>query len=130
MKRKLSIALAMSFLFGVTPLASLASAADSGNMTELQSGWRMMSAKNVTEDGATVSQPAFNASKWYVIQELPSTVLQTLQDNGVYQDLYYGMNLATAVPQDLWKQDWWYRTTFAAPAGRDVYALIFKGINY
>ena len=130
MKRKFSIAFALPFLFAMSLFAGLASAADLGNMTELQSGWRMMSAKNVSEDCATVSQPPFNASKWYVIQELPSTVLQTLEDNGVYKDLYYGMNLATAVPQDLWKQDWWYRTTFAAPAGRDVYSLIFKGINY
>ena len=38
------------------------------------------------------------------------------------------MNLAT--PGDLWKQDWWYRTTFTAPPGREVYSLIFKGINY
>ena len=38
------------------------------------------------------------------------------------------MNLAT--PGDLWKQNWWYRTAFAAPPDRDVYSLIFKGINY
>ena len=43
-------------------------------------------------------------------------------------DLYSGMNLTT--PGDLWKKDWWYRTTFNAPAGRDAYSLIFKGINY
>ena len=38
------------------------------------------------------------------------------------------MNLAT--PGELWKQDWWYRTTFTAPPGREVYSLLFKGINY
>ena len=59
---------------------------------------------------------------------MPATVLQILQENGVYKNLYFGMNLAT--PGDLWKQDWWYRTTFTAPPGRDVYSLIFKGINY
>ncbi len=59
---------------------------------------------------------------------MPATVLQILQENGVYKDLYFGMNLAT--PGDLWKQDWWYRTTFTAPPGREVYSLIFKGINY
>ena len=59
---------------------------------------------------------------------MPATVLQILQENGVYKNLYYGMNLAT--PGDLWKQDWWYRTTFTAPPGREVYSLIFKGINY
>ena len=59
---------------------------------------------------------------------MPATVLQILEENGVYKNLYYGMNLAT--PGDLWKQDWWYRTTFVAPPGREVYSLIFKGINY
>ena len=75
-----------------------------------------------------VSQPTFDASNWYPAEHMPATVLQILQENGVYKNLYYGMNLAT--PGELWKQDWWYRTTFTAPPGREVYSLIFKGINY
>lgn len=59
---------------------------------------------------------------------MPATVLQILEDAGAYKDLYYGMNLIT--PGDLWKKDWWYRTTFTAPPGREGYSLIFKGINY
>ena len=35
-----------------------------------------------------------------------------------------------AIPQDLYKQDWWYRTTFTAPAGHTTYMLEFPGINY
>src|SRR6266481_7432092 len=100
----------------------------SPNLTELQSGWRMTSAKNVTADASQVSEASFDASQWYTAQHMPATVLQILEDNGVYKDLYYGMNLAT--PGDLWKQDWWYRTTFTAPANRESYSLIFKGINY
>ena len=88
----------------------------------------MTSAKNVTVDDALVSQASFDASHWYAAQHMPATVLQILQENGVYKDLYFGMNLST--PGDLWKQDWWYRTTFNAPPGREVYSLIFKGINY
>ena len=48
---------------------------------------------------------------------MPATVLEALQDDGTYPDLYYGKNLLDEVPQDLYKQDWWYRTTFTAPAG-------------
>src|SRR5438094_3879353 len=59
---------------------------------------------------------------------MSATVLQVFQENAVYKNLYFGMNLAT--PKELLKQDWWYRTTFTAPAGRDVYSLILKGINY
>ena len=79
-------------------------------------------------DEAAISTSAFDDSKWYPIQRMPATVLQVLEDNGVYKDLYYGMNLTK--PGDLWKQDWWYRTTFTVPAGQQAYSLIFKGINY
>ena len=105
-----------------------AAAQESPNLTELGSGWKMTSAKNISVDDALVSQAAFDASRWYAAQHMPATVLQILQENGVYKDLYFGMNLAT--PGDLWKQDWWYRTTFTAPPGLEIYSLIFKGINY
>src|SRR5438105_13367286 len=86
----------------------------------------MATAGNI--DDSAVSQPGFDDSKWYTIQRMPATVLQVLEDNGVYKDLYYGMNLTK--PGDLWKQDWWYRTTFSAPAGAEALTLIFKGIKY
>ena len=86
----------------------------------------MASANNI--EGSDISQTSFDDSQWYPIRHMPATVLQVLEDNGVYGDLYYGMNLTS--PGDLWKQDWWYRTTFTAPADQQVYSLIFKGINY
>ena len=101
---------------------------DSPNFMELQNGWRITSADNISVDDRLVSSPTLDVSKWYVVQRMPATVLQILEDNRVYKDLYYGTNLAT--PKDLWKHDWWYRTTFTAPTGREVYSLIFKGINY
>ena len=58
------------------------------------------------------------------------TVLEALQDDGTYPNLYYGKNLLDEVPQDLYKQDWWYRTTFKAPAGHTTYLLELPGINY
>jgi exo-1,4-beta-D-glucosaminidase len=105
-----------------------ASAQVSPNLTELATGWQMTAAKNVTADDSVVAQSTFDTSHWYSAQHMPATVLQILQENGAYKDLYFSKNLAT--PGDLWKQDWWYRTTFNAPAGREVYSLIFKGINY
>lgn len=88
----------------------------------------MTAATNVSGDEALVSESTFDASNWYEVKHMPSTVLQTLEDAGVYKNLYFAKNLTT--PGDLWKQGWWYRTTFTAPAGRDVYTLIFKGVNY
>ncbi len=120
------LTVAVSLLFAIALLA--ASAQESPSLSELSSGWRMTSANNVSVDDSLVSQTAFDASHWYAAQHMPATVLQILQENGVYKDLYFGMNLAA--PGDLWKQDWWYRTSFTAPPGREVYSLIFKGINY
>ena len=100
----------------------------SPNLTELESGWRMASANNISGDEALISQGGYDASRWYAVKHMPATVLQVLEDNGVYKNLYYGMSLTP--PGDLWKQDWWYRTTFSAPPGHDLYSLIFKGINY
>lgn len=108
-------------------VAAFASA-ESPNLTELSDSWRMISASSVSVDDAQVSQPGFDASHWYPIRRMPATVLQVLEDNGVYHNLYFGENLAK--PGDLWKEDWWYRTTFTAPTGQKIYSLIFKGINY
>nr|WP_235009684.1 sugar-binding domain-containing protein [Mycobacterium sp. 3519A] len=96
---------------------------------ELARGWSLVSARDVHADGAALSRPDYKATGWHAIPRMPATVLQTLQQDGTYPDLYYGTNMAT-VPQDLYKQDWWYRTTFAAPAGHTTYLLEFPGINY
>lgn len=100
----------------------------SPGVIELAQGWRLIPADKVTDADSAVSSPEFDASQWYEVPHMPATVLDVLQQDGVYKDLYFGMNLTT--PGDLWKKDWWYRTTFIAPAGHDVYSLLFKGINY
>jgi len=100
----------------------------SPNVVELETAWRIISADRIPDQDASVSLPSFDVSGWYAARRMPATVLQVLEDDGVYKDLYYGTNLLT--PGDLWKRDWWYRTTFTAPAGRAFYSLIFKGINY
>ena len=97
---------------------------------ELAHGWKLASARDLPADGAALSRPAFKDSGWHAISRMPSTVLQTLQADRTYPDLYFGTNLLDEIPQDLYKQDWWYRTTFSAPAGHTTYALEFPGINY
>jgi exo-1,4-beta-D-glucosaminidase len=96
---------------------------------ELAQGWSLVSARNVPADGAALSTPGYKAAGWHTIPRMPATVLQTLQEDGTYPNLYYGTNMG-AIPQDLYKQDWWYRTTFVAPAGHTTYQLEFPGINY
>ena len=52
-------------------------------------------------------------------------------DRGIYPDPYYGLN-NMAIPEDLNKQDYWYRTEFTVPREADgrKLALTFEGINY
>lgn len=97
---------------------------------ELSQGWKLVSASGLDADGKTISSPGYADAAWVPIRSMPGTVLQILQDAGVYPNLYYGKNLLTEVPQDLYKQDWWYRTTFTAPADFRSYQLDFPGINY
>lgn len=98
--------------------------------TELRSGWRLASSWNAVEEGSVISRPSYDDSKWYAIASMPATVLQVLQEDGVYPDLYFGKNMTEIVPRDLYRQDWWYRTTFKVPPGRGLQWLDFKGVNY
>jgi exo-1,4-beta-D-glucosaminidase len=102
---------------------------------ELSDGWQLASARDVPDEGSAISlegyrAPAVSNGKWHDVRRMPATVLQALEDDGTYPNLYYGKNLVDEVPQDLWKQDWWYRTTFDAEAGHRTYQLNFPGINY
>lgn len=101
-----------------------------GQDIELAAGWTLTSAETVSADGARISTAGFDDTSWTPVSRMPGTVLGILQDAGVYPNLYYGKNLLTEVPQDLYRQDWWYRTTFTAPAGYPTYLLDFPGINY
>lgn len=103
--------------------------AQHSSVLELQKDWRLASSITVTDSGATISQPGYRASNWYPADQMPATVLEILQEDGVYPNLYYGMNFEE-VPQDLYKHDWWYRTTFQVPAGKHTFWIDFPGINY
>jgi len=97
---------------------------------ELADGWQILSASGLRTGGNEISVTGFDSSKWLPVHRMPATVLEILQEAGVYPNLYYGKNLVKNVPPDLYKQDWWYRTTFTAPAGSQTYRLDFSGINY
>ena len=105
-------------------------AASGPRSMELSNNWKLVSARDVPAGGEAVSQPDFDVSSWHPIVHMPATVLEALAADGTYPDVYVGMNLLKTVPQDLYLQDWWYRTTFEAPADQPRYQLEFPGINY
>ncbi|OBK27470.1 glycoside hydrolase [Mycobacterium asiaticum] len=101
---------------------------------ELVDNWTLAAADSASMQGEALSVPGsvsdHDSAAWYQIRRMPATVLEVLQENGVYRDLYEGKNLRDQVPQDLYQRDWWYRTQFIAPKDRKTYLLGFPGINY
>ncbi len=112
----------------VRPSVSSDVAAKTARM-ELKEHWKLVSATEAHDEGSTISSLGYEDTRWHPIQRMPATVLEILQEDGVYPNLYVGKNLLEKVPQDLYKQDWWYRTTFQAPAC-ESFTLEFPGINY
>ena len=106
---------------GDQPLAS--------SKMELAKNWHIVSADGLESDGTEISQVSFDPAGWHEAT-MPSTVLATLVNNGVYKDIFYGKRMAEL--PELWKQEWWYRTEFEAPEQTEgkQYFLKFTGINY
>ncbi|WP_370464442.1 glycoside hydrolase [Mycolicibacterium sp. 018/SC-01/001] len=125
---------ALVAVLGVADFPDFATAHPEPSRVELSQGWALMSARVVGDDGAALSSPESDPGDrqagWHPITHMPATVLQTLQSDGSYPDLFVGTRLRDEVPWDLYRQDWWYRTTFTAPGGHATYLLDFPGINY
>jgi hypothetical protein len=102
----------------------------SDNEWTLAGGWSMTPAPKVGAQGAAISQPGFKAKEWWAAT-VPGTVLTTMIDRGVYPDPDYGLN-NLAIPENLNKQDYWYRMEFKTPQGVNGrrLTLTFQGINY
>ncbi len=119
----------LSLLFCLFALPAFGQMEAPGKL-ELSENWKLAAAKDVKAGGTAISQSDYRDQAWHPIHRMPATVLEILQEDGVYPNLYVGMNMLENVPQDLYKQDWWYRTVFTAPAGYSTYTLEFPGINY
>jgi exo-1,4-beta-D-glucosaminidase len=127
----------MRFRFVVSLFLSIAAgqlssfaASESPGMIELAENWKLTSANNLQASGEAISLLDYRDTNWHTIRRMPATVLEILEEDGIYPNLYVGKNMAENVPQDLYMQDWWYRTTFEAPSEYAVYGLEFPGINY
>ena len=103
---------------------------ESPRKIELAADWKLASAEEARVGGEEISVAGHEDASWHPIHRMPATVLEILQEDGVYPDLYVGKNMLEKVPQDLYLHDWWYSTSFVAPAGFSTYTLEFPGINY
>jgi exo-1,4-beta-D-glucosaminidase len=113
----------------------------------LASGWKIRSSADVAADDLTVATPSFATDDWFDAT-VPSTVMGTLVDDGVYSDVDVDLNLRSLPGMDYpvgakfsqyemadsnpFKTPWWYRTEFAVPSsapGRRAW-LRLQGLNY
>jgi exo-1,4-beta-D-glucosaminidase len=138
-------------------LAGISTArADSAHRTALADGWRLQSSAHITASGTlntnatgeTISTTAFDADAdlWYPAT-VPSTVVGTLVDDGLYSEPFYGTNLRSMPGMDYsigsnfsgkkmadnspFKGSWWWRREFKPTPGTNGQVwLDFDGINY
>jgi len=117
----------------------------------LYEDWRMKESAIVSDAGAEISLPGYEAENWY-LTTVPTTVLGTLVRNGVYPDPYIALN-NMKIPDasyefneryDLgryshmpdgtnpWAKPYWLRTEFNVPANDSGKVIWFNldGINY
>ena len=126
-KRFLTIFAIVLLILGAADYRVIASPRPAGGRdVELAEGWKLVSATGLEADGAAISVAGYDESSWVPVPRMPGTVLGILKEAGVYPNLYFGKNLLTEVPQDLYKRDWWYRTAFSAPADYRTYLLDFR----
>lgn len=92
--------------------------------------WFIQSSARLKARAEVLSKPGVMMDRWYPAQ-VPSTVLGTLVENNVYEDVFFGKNLEN-IKADDFKVSWWYRTEFMLTAfpGRTTARLELDGVNY
>ena len=96
----------------------------------LSAGWVLQDSVKVTATGKEISTPDFHPEDWFPAT-VPTTVFAALVANGMYQNIYYGKNLAN-IPTEPFQHSWWFRKEFtlsSQSAGKHVF-LRFNGIVY
>jgi beta-mannosidase len=99
--------------------------------TEITGNWVMQDTSAVSEKtGEGISASTFSTSGWYKAT-VPGTVLTTLEDQGVYKDLFVGENLNSVPDLASQQKRYWFRSSFNVTftAGQRVW-LDIEGINY
>lgn len=106
--------------------------ADDGTVP-LESGWTLTMDDWAGADGAELSGPKVDTSRW-LPATVPGTVLGSLVEQGKLPDPVSGMN-NLHIPEALSRHSWWYRRGFRLPrglrtgSGRHVW-LEFDGVNH
>ena len=101
------------------------------NKWALKDGWILLENDAVVASDSSIFSGEFSPANWYNAV-VPGTVLTSLVEQGVYPDPCFGVN-NMAIPEDLCRKDWWYRTELKLNQemlDKKVIQLLFNGINY
>jgi len=103
---------------------------DSSEDILLEDNWQIISSADLEEDGESISSAALSIEGWYNTS-VPNTVLATLVQNGVYEDIFMGDNF-DKIPKEQFQVPWWYRKSFNidSKGKNENFSLVFEGINY
>lgn len=105
--------------FGLMPETAI-------NLTD----WFIQSSAKLKQGGEQISLPGIVPDRWFPAS-VPSTVLGTLVEDNVYEDVFFGKNLENIKSEDF-QVSWWYRTEFLATPfpGKNMARLELEGLNY
>ncbi|MDD8021134.1 MAG: glycoside hydrolase family 2 TIM barrel-domain containing protein [Acidobacteriota bacterium] len=92
--------------------------------------WFIQSSAKLKQGGEQLSLPGIIPDRWFPAV-VPSTVLGTLVEDNVYEDVFSGQNLEKIKPDDF-RVSWWYRTEFLVTPfpGKNTARLELDGVNY
>jgi len=103
---------------------------DRNYQISLSDGWQIQASAKISQSGREVSQSDFNTHDWLTTL-VPSTVLATCVEHGMYENPYFALNLKK-IPQQPFEEPWWYRTAFLLSEDEVARTVLleFDGINY
>ena len=98
----------------------------------LADGWKIQSSAAVDMTGGELSSGKTPDQVMWYDAHVPSTVLGTLTENGLYKDAFFGCNYGKELDRDDFRPSWWYVKEFGLPALKPGQHVImdFEGISY
>lgn len=99
---------------------------------KITDGWKIQSSEVIDKTGDILSsEKPCRDTAWYNAS-VPSTVLGTLTENGMYADAFIGTEYDKVINRDDFKESWWYVNEFTMPALDESQhvTLDFEGISY
>ncbi|MCX7974219.1 MAG: hypothetical protein N3B16_06910 [Candidatus Aminicenantes bacterium] len=119
-----------SSLLSNAQLPKIARPVEFGETAISLTDWFIQSSARLKEGGEQLSLPGLSMEGWFPAS-VPSTILGTLVENGLFRQVFFARNLET-IPVDDFAVSWWYRTEFLLSAlpWQKTAILELDGVNY